>query len=65
MKISYNLTTKEHLIKFQNMWVAFDMDKNIIASGKTYSKLFKAIPEKLKQKVDVTFLSSSDAYLAP
>ncbi|MBI4080674.1 MAG: hypothetical protein HY430_02780 [Candidatus Levybacteria bacterium] len=60
-----NLSDKSTLLKLQNRWVAFDSERNIIVSAKTYLRLHKLIPDKMKGKVQTTFVNSSKTFLAP
>jgi len=60
-----NLSENSTLLKFQNMWVAFDSERNIIISAKTYLSLHKLIPDAMKGKVETTFINASKSYLAP
>ena len=61
LNLNQNLT----LLKLQNMWVAFDSDKNIVAHAKDYLSLHRLIPDKMKGKVQSTFINASKAFLAP
>lgn len=65
MKSRHNLKDNSTIKKFQNLWVAFNKDKEVFASSKTYIKLHSKIPKRMKENIQVTFINASDAYLAP
>ena len=65
MKTKDNLFNKTALQKHQNKWVAFNTNKDIIASHKSYIKLHDLIPNEQKGTTEVTFINSARFYLAP
>ena len=65
MRKKLNLNQNSTLLELQNMWFAFDRDRNIIAHAKNYLSLHKLIPNNMRGKVQSTFINTSTAFLAP
>ena len=60
-----NLTNNSTLKKFQNQWVAFDEQKNVVAASTSFLKLNELIGNAKQDNIEITFINASNLYLAP